>query len=154
MTAKSFGVDIDPPPGTIAIWANSISDIPEGWALCDGNTTGVPDMTDRFLRSVPDSATDPGTTGGQNSYSLSTGQLPSHNHGGGSVSGGSHSHSIGYWKTNKSGTDGYYSLQGTEGDKVGPSGSHSHGLNLNNTGSGSSIDNRPHSYTVAFIQKL
>ena len=31
------------PPGLISMWAGLISDIPTGWALCDG-TNGTPDL--------------------------------------------------------------------------------------------------------------
>jgi len=49
------------PSGTIAIWAGSLSTIPRGWVVCDGNN-GTPDLRDRFPRAVTSS---PGGRGGQ-----------------------------------------------------------------------------------------
>lgn len=70
------------PRGVIVMWSGSIDDIPNGWALCDGND-GTPDLTSRFIRSVPNSSTDPGSTGGSTT----------HSHGAGSYSASSHTHS-------------------------------------------------------------
>lgn len=36
------------PVGSIIFWSGTSSNIPEGWALCDG-TQGTPDLTDSFL---------------------------------------------------------------------------------------------------------
>ncbi|MGJ0848633.1 hypothetical protein ACR77J_18340, partial [Tissierella praeacuta] len=36
------------PKGAILMWSGSIANIPEGWALCDGNN-GTPDLRDRFI---------------------------------------------------------------------------------------------------------
>ena len=36
------------PVGTIAVWSGETTDIPNGWALCDGQN-GTPDLRDRFI---------------------------------------------------------------------------------------------------------
>lgn len=77
-------------------------DIPEGFLLCDGtsharvdfpdlfariapiyiidaNTFSLPDLRTRFLSGSPDS-TVTGAVGGQNDFSLSSAQLPTHSH--------------------------------------------------------------------------
>lgn len=50
------------PAGIITIWFGAIEDIPDGWALCDGNN-GTPDLTDRFVPGAG-GALSPGDTGG------------------------------------------------------------------------------------------
>lgn len=63
-----------------------------GWALCNGNN-GTPDLSSRFVMGTANAAALE-TSGGSNSYALTTAQLPSHNHSFTTNSAGSHSHSI------------------------------------------------------------
>jgi len=37
--------------GSIAMWSGLLSNIPKGWALCDG-TNGTPDLRERFVRGA------------------------------------------------------------------------------------------------------
>jgi len=48
--------------GAIVPFADSTSNIPDGWVLCDGNN-GTPDMTDNYLRFASNED-NMGTTGG------------------------------------------------------------------------------------------
>jgi len=80
------------PQGVIVMWSGQTSAIPSGWALCDG-TNGTPNLTNKFIRGATTS--NELSTGGQDSVTLATGNLPSHTH---SFSGttnttGSHAHS-------------------------------------------------------------
>jgi len=80
------------PQGVIVMWSGQTSAIPTGWALCDG-TNGTPNLVDKFIMGA--SASNETTTGGANSRTLSTANIPSHTH---SFSGttnttGSHAHS-------------------------------------------------------------
>ena len=79
-TTDAHGIDKLPvvPSGVIVMWAGLVSDIPEGWALCDG-TRGTPDLRDRFILGVSASE-DPGGTGGSHTKTLSTSNLPAHTH--------------------------------------------------------------------------
>ena len=70
------------PSGAIVIWSGAITDIPEGWVLCDGNN-GTPNLLDKFVKCVPDSSTNPGATGGSISKTTS-----GHRHGKGDLTGG------------------------------------------------------------------
>lgn len=76
------GTTYDPlPPGTIlmyngANWINN-STIP-GWFKCDG-ANGTPDLRSKFIMGSTDMTT-VGQTGGNNSYTLTTAQLPAHTH--------------------------------------------------------------------------
>ena len=65
--------------GMILMWSGLISQIPEGWALCDGQD-GRPNLLGKFVMGVSSATTDPGGTGGNNTTVLTESQLPSHNH--------------------------------------------------------------------------
>lgn len=78
------------PMGTIVMWSNTVSNtIPTGWALCDGSyvkfSDGVyrqtPNYTNRFPRGT-NSSSSVRSTGGSDSRSitLTTDNLPKHNH--------------------------------------------------------------------------
>lgn len=51
------------PKGAIVIWSGSVSDIPSGWVLCDGQN-GTPDLRDRFVFGGG-GGSEPGNTGGK-----------------------------------------------------------------------------------------
>lgn len=120
------------PKGAIIMWSGLISNIPAGWALCDG-TNGTPDLRDKFIYGVS-AGENPGATGGNNFYSLTIEQLPPHTH--------SLRHGI---------TGSYRDLQ-TSIDRLIDT---SIGDFLTgSTGSGAPIDNRPAYFKLAFIMKL
>lgn len=159
------------PTGGIIMWSGTVAGIPSGWALCDG-TNGTPNLVDRFIVG---SGTDSGgthdvdDTGGSNSLTLTESQLPSHTH---SFSGTSDASSI----TNTSIDTVQENTGGgsiTVGDNtlarvpakndafdrrnvdqnIGGSHTHTFSGTTGSTGSGSSIDNRPAYYALAFIMK-
>lgn len=70
------------PSGVIVMWSGAVSAIPSGWVICDG-TNGTPNLTDRFVVHA-DADTggtrNVGSTGGANTVTLATGNLPSHTH--------------------------------------------------------------------------
>jgi microcystin-dependent protein len=66
------------PVGLITMWSGSIVSIPAGWALCNG-TSGTPDLRDRFVVGAG-STYAVGATGGENTVTLDTTQIPSHTH--------------------------------------------------------------------------
>lgn len=163
MTIQSFGgmPDAELPVGTVVMWAGALADIPAGWALCDGNNATL-DFTARFIKGPSSAADSPGATGGADSFSLSTAQLPSHRHTGSTGSAGEHRHGFpkgsGDSGTGGSGSYNYNIIKhyGAYSDKVGMSWDpdHNHSVSIGNTGSGNSIENRPSYYELAFIQKL
>ena len=75
------------PSGGIIMWSGSQSNIPSGWVLCDGNNS-TPDLRDRFVLGAGNSYS-VNDTGGSETVSISTSNMPSHTH---TVN--SHSHSL------------------------------------------------------------
>ena len=66
------------PTGLISLWSGSSSSIPSGWTICNGQN-GTPDLRNRFVLGAGDTyAVD--ATGGNESVTLSTSQMPSHTH--------------------------------------------------------------------------
>jgi hypothetical protein len=153
------GPSASAPAGVIVMWSGQLSDIPEGWALCDG-TSGTPNLTDRFVLSVASSSEDPGETGGAHSRQLSVDQLPAHSHAFVTDTSGNHRHDmikaitgVNNWVSGGS--------QLAAGDKAADehphtdyAGVHSHEGETNDTGAGALVDLRPRFFKIAFIMKL
>lgn len=66
------------PQGTILPWYGKLSDIPSGFALCNGKN-GTPNLLDRFLVGAGSSYS-LGATGGEAKHTLTVAEMPSHNH--------------------------------------------------------------------------
>lgn len=133
------------PTGLISMWSGAIASIPSGWALCDG-TSGTPDLTSRFIMSVPDSSTNPGVTGGSST----------HNHGAGSYASPSHTHT----GSSGSASDRRWVDDNSGGSDHWVSGeNHNHSFNVNSggggtiSGSSSEANHIPPYYALAFIIK-
>ena len=64
--------------GMIVMWSGSVTNIPSGWALCDG-TNDTPNLKDRFIVGAGGSY-NLGDYGGSAEVTLTLAQIPSHNH--------------------------------------------------------------------------
>ena len=132
-------------------WYGTLATIPSGWYLCDGNN-GTPNLLTKFIMGIHTSSSEPGTTGGSNTISLSTTYMPAHHHSAGTT-GSTHTHYL----NNSGSTPGtiqfdliaYATTTATSGYTTG--GTHSH--TTQSDGSGTAFDNRPAFYTVAFIMR-
>lgn len=118
--------------GMIVMWSGATSNIPDGWALCDG-ANGTPDLRGRFVIGAGGSYA-VGSTGGGSipSHSHDVGTLATnsdgaHTHTGTAASAGGHSHSA---STNWAGE---HSHSGTANS----AGAHAHGFGSLNYGGGS-----------------
>lgn len=117
------------PVGTIVLWSGTTSNIPTGWALCNGSN-GTPDLRDRFIVGAGSSYS-VGATGGEATHTLTIEEMPSHRH------------KVGAKALNTArGTGGYINL-------VEPSANYT-----DYTGGGQAHENRPPYYALAYIMKL
>ncbi|MEE2829694.1 MAG: hypothetical protein VX498_10955 [Myxococcota bacterium] len=133
------------PTGVILMWSGDPATIPSGWALCDGSN-GTPDLLGRFVRGTDSSNELPGTTGGDDTYTLSVAELPSHSHG---VNDPGHSHGA----SSQSGNDGGAGAN-SHPHSYGSTGSSGTGISIAAAGAGQPFDNRPAYYELAYIMKL
>ena len=148
------------PVGGIMMWSGAIGNIPEGWALCDGNN-GTPDLSGRFIVGYDTGTSDYdtiGKTGGSPSVTLTTDQLPAHNHSG-NVSIPPHTHNL---PSSVPSAGGASTNQLSNANNVGHTNvsqtSLSSAINApfstNNTGSGNAHENRPPYFTLAYIMYI
>jgi microcystin-dependent protein len=151
--------------GMIMMWSGDINNIPNGWALCDGNG-GRPDLRGRFIVGYNVSDNDYNTIGkigGSKEVVLNQNQMPSHTH---TVqSNGAHTHNI-LGQTGGDDNNNNNTQRFAGGDKgitesgffftntfaCQSSGSHTH--TLANTGNNQPHENRPPFYTLAYIIKI
>ena len=170
------------PAGGIIMWSGAISDIPSGWAICDG-TNGTPDLRNRFVVGAGGSY-NVQTTGGEATHVLTVAEMPNHTHSGPrhrhrvdppatTSSGQSASHHHNFPASNENGgsssawnrtatgsIDGYHNTGNASND-------HTHSVNIapfwsdyegtgttGSRGGGVGHNNLPPYYALAFIMKL
>lgn len=145
------------PSGIICLWSGSVDNIPDGWALCNGEN-GTEDLRDKFVvgagRNYAVNATGGSASqavnlsGSTGATTLSVNQMPSHTHIG-YVSGTS---AGGAAKAYLNGSDvGYRNVTTNTPtySATGGSGSHSHSLSGSAT-----VSTLPPYYAKCYIQKL
>ena len=148
--------------GMIIIWSGAANAIPSGWVLCNGSNS-TPDLRGRFIVGYHDGNGDydVNDTGGAETVTLSTSQIPSHDHAFSGSGSSSHSHSFTVNNEydqlfhpkqsmiargeNKSGTESYGTSSATVSLSI--SGT------TNSAGSGGSHENRPPYYALCYIMK-
>lgn len=137
------------PLGGIIMWSGT--NIPDGWALCDGTTSNgytTPDLRGRFIvgagqsttshtreRTLPDYKI--GDKGGINKYVMSVEEMPSHNHGMFDKSDGGG----GDWRVFRS-------------NACGENYDATYDLATQYEGGSEAHENRPPYYTLAFIMRV
>ena len=158
------------PSGVIVMWSGVAAAIPSGWYLCDGQN-GTPDLRNRFIVGAG-SSYEAGNTGGSNSVTLTTEQMPSHSHGNTfeidlsnlkCASAGKHTHTVrasSGWE-NVARDSGVSLPDSTTTATTSEAGAHTHNItgsgslsgSISNTGGGQSHENRPPYYALCFIMK-
>lgn len=166
------------PVGSVICFAGASA--PAGWLFCDGSEVlkdeysdlhtvigtiyGIASHSTKFV--LPNlqekmaigksGANNLGNHGGNQTITLTEGQMPSHSHTGTTTSSGTHSHTSnatgGFGGTGLAFSNGNFTASGIDGTAnelnlqntvaltINDSGSHSHTFTTNTTGSGSSID--------------
>ena len=110
------------------------SSAPSGWAICNGQN-GTPDLRDRFIVGTG-SSYNLGNTGGANSVTLTTAQMPSHKH------------------TTSVDNTNLFPSSGQTSIGFGGAGSYpATTFTMNNEGGGQSHENRPPYYALCYIMK-
>ena len=66
------------PVGCIILWSGAANNIPEGWALCNGQN-GTPDLRNRFVVGAGGEYA-VGATGGEKTHTLTESEMPRHRH--------------------------------------------------------------------------
>jgi microcystin-dependent protein len=116
------------PTGAILLWSGSTGSIPTGFVICDG-TNSTPDLRDRFIVGAGNTyAVD--ATGGSNTVTLATTNLPGHTHSvsGTTASDGAHTHNV---SGNTSNTGAHtHNVSGNTSN----TGAHTHSGSTSNTG--------------------
>lgn len=149
------------PAGLICMWSGSSSNIPNGWALCNGSDN-TPDLRDKFVLGAGNNYA-VGATGGEKEVTLTVAQIPNHNH-----DIGNHTHNIERYYYSTSGSSNYtmtsagtatviYGRYNESSWNVLPNtraGSISGETITSSVGEGKSHNNMPPYYALCFIMKL
>lgn len=138
--------------GAIVMWSGSVEEIPEGWALCNGQN-GTIDLRNRFIVGAGDVYA-VGATGG-----FADGAVITHTHTGSTDTVGTHNHTISANGSFGGGTPAspprVMSYQGNRAASANTSvNNHSHTLTIGTTGSSATNANLPPYYGLAFIQQI
>ncbi|MDJ0718878.1 MAG: hypothetical protein QNJ54_32400 [Prochloraceae cyanobacterium] len=151
------------PSGTILMWSGEVANIPDGWALCNGQKD-TPNLLDRFIVGAGNKYS-LGSRGGQDNVKLNINEMPSHKHTGNTKNSGEHRHNI-YRGSNQlkytwGGDKSTKTVSaGHDDDKAasfyaGSYGSnHSHSFETSLMGNNQAHENRPPYYALCFIMKL
>ena len=141
------------PRGSIIAFSTS-TNLPHGWAVCDGNN-GTPDLRGRFILGASPSKRI-GTRGGEESVRLSVNEMPSHNHHMNNA--GNHNHGMPTRQDD-------YNVSGGHGPSFGRDNGHyasrhntlhsgNHAHHIHNAGGNRSHNNMPPYYVLVYIMKL
>jgi hypothetical protein len=68
------------PKGGIILWSGAAANIPQGWALCNGDNN-TPNLSGRFVLGQGTAYSVVGQTGGEVNHKLTVDEMPNHRHG-------------------------------------------------------------------------
>ena len=148
------------PIGSIIMFNGAVSNIPEGWHICDG-TEGTPNLIGSFIKAAATS----GETGGETQIQLTMDNIPNHTH---SVltstlttsSSGAHTHTYTAPVKGSSNNASDKDIMETSSTQdTSSAGEHTHTVNvsqiqLSSVGSGTPLDWEPKYYSLIYIMKI
>jgi len=137
--------------GMIILWYGDTSNIPGGWVLCDGNNS-TPDLRDRFVIGAGNNF-NASSTGGSNSVTLSTSNLPSHRHFVVSNSLGGQNRTGSNVSANNQVAKGTGAGNLYESYNLASTGSNASAGRSSAVGDGTAIDNKPAYHALCYIMK-
>jgi microcystin-dependent protein len=149
------------PIGCILMWSGNSSNVPNGWAICDGRTVNgyiTPNLSGRFI-ICSGTGYNSGTTGGSATRTLTVENMPAHTHTGTTNNDGAHKHTVQL----SSGNAGRNHIQHSSGNHVATSetndvnttlSAHTHNFTTNSTGSGTAFSIVPQYYSLIYIMKV
>jgi len=188
-TAPEWAAGADPHgAGMVVCWAGAHGSVPAGWLLCDGASVAtatyadlhtaigyvyggaganfnLPNLVDVFVRGQ---STQTAATGGADSLTLSTAQMPTHTH---TITDGGHTHTVndsGHnhqlpYSTSTPTTHSLIAISGSTNNRIYQytssattgitNASNTTGITNANTGSSNSFDNRPAYIELMYIIK-
>lgn len=175
---KEHGNDLVP-QGVIVMWSGLTTNVPNGWALCDGqkyqintstgatevNAAGVqtPNLSGKFIVAAGNNGTSsysPGNQGGQDNVTLVVQNLPYHAHNGYTNTTGAHTHTFkeftGWAEAGGSYWQNIVTRAGSTNTATSSDGDHSHSVTTNScvNCNAQAFNNRPKYYSLAYIMKL
>lgn len=128
------------PSGAILLWSGSVSNIPTGFVICDGNNS-TPDLRNRFVVGAGDTYAVDATGGSADAV------VVSHTH---TVNDPGHNHSV----PNSGSQNNSFDSGTTVGnDTTGTSGTATTGITINSAGESGTNKNLPPYYALAYIMK-
>lgn len=151
------------PKGSIIMFNGQLSEIPEGWHICDG-TNGTPNLIDKFIKA----STSSGLEGGYSDIEIKKENMPTHTHTFTNETiettvSGKHSHTYTIYGDLSDASDhgdGWYEVSKTDDERItSESGEHTHSIDtsqmvLSQEGEGKPIEWQPVFYSLIFIMKL
>ena len=148
------------PKGSIIMFGGASADIPDGWAICDGQN-GTPNLVGKFIKAGSTS----GEEGGEEEIKLTSENMPQHTHTfvGGTFQtsiAGEHTHTVSY----KSGDLGdnannRNNIIGDQTTTTSSAGAHSHTIDMSSAqlsqeGQGTPLKWEPKYYSLIYIMKI
>ncbi len=162
--AQAVTVSVSPdilhvtPIGMITLWHGVASQVPAGWALCDGQN-GTPDLRGRFVMGADSERFQPANTGDGFLY-LDVSHMPSHSHYAGASTNGRHGHITTFdnrgFSTEAHGGQGLTNNNNSSlwSRWTDQQGDHTHTITVQPTGGGKPIEILPRYYALHYIKRI
>lgn len=148
------------PKGSIIMFGGASADIPDGWAICDGQN-GTPNLVGKFIKAGSIS----GEEGGEEEIKLTSENMPKHTHTfvGGTFQtsvDGEHTHTVSY-KNGDLGdnANNRNNIIGDQTTTTSSAGAHSHTIDMSSAqlsqeGQGTPLKWEPKYYSLIYIMKI